>query len=78
LVGGGRGVRHGTDGAAVSGTYVCDWPHEMHPGRRDHTAVLGCRIDELSDDERRLLLHFLSGYSPAGVELALERADGAA
>jgi hypothetical protein len=55
--------------------YVWDWPHQMHPSRSDHTMALGNRLDALDDEQRRLLLHFLAGYKPAAVELAIGRLE---
>lgn len=54
---------------------MAEWPHEVHPNRRDHTAALGGKIDAMSDIERLHLLHWLCGYTPASVEVAVQRAS---
>jgi hypothetical protein len=50
-----------------------EYAFQVHPNRRDQTEVLGRRIDELDDEARLSLLHFLCGYTPAAVQLVVSR-----
>lgn len=57
----------------MNATHMADWPHEVHPNRRDHTESLGGQLDAMTDMDRWEILHWLSGYTPAAVELAVQR-----
>lgn len=57
---------------AEFGFQIAEFGFQVHPSRRDHTETLGRQIDEMSADTRLSLLHWLSGYSPAAVQLAID------
>jgi DNA-binding transcriptional ArsR family regulator len=56
-------------------TYACEYTHDMRPNRSDHARAVGDRIEALPDAERLAILHWLAGYNPNAVALALEHVE---
>ncbi len=52
---------------------VAEFPYQVHPNRSDQTQALGCRISDLTDLQRLILLYWLSGYDPDAVQRAITR-----